>query len=115
MSRPASYGSGRQACNSKQVVGGSDHVGMHLDPLAATVASLAQPAGGFHPTEGFLDPLAEPLTERIARMTGGTRVERRSSGPAEILRHVRVDVELATRGHEIESVITLSPAKVMRR
>ena len=47
--------SGRQPCDSKQIVGGADQIGVYLYPLAATVARFAQTADGLHPAEGLFD------------------------------------------------------------
>jgi hypothetical protein len=44
---------------------------MHLHPLAAAIACAPESADGLHPTEGFFDPLANPLANRITRMAYG--------------------------------------------
>src|SRR3984893_1143303 len=111
MNSAVSYWSGQQPCDSDQVVGGADQIGVHLYPLAATVARFAQTADGLHPAEGLLDSFTDPLADRITRLTGGPRVECGTSGPRLILRHVRGNVERPTAGDEVAGVVTLIAAQ----
>ncbi len=76
MNPAVSCGGGRQARDSRQVVGGSDQVSVPLHPRASAIAGFAPPADGLHPAEALLDPFAHPLTDRITRMPSGARVER---------------------------------------
>ena len=39
------------------------------------MTSLAQQSNGLEPTEGFFDPLAPPLAQRVAGVAAGTPVE----------------------------------------
>src|SRR5215469_88695 len=111
LSATASRESRHQPRDAEQVVGGTNKVDVHLHSLASAVASFAQPTHCLHPAEGLLDPFTYPLTGRITRMVRGTRVERRASGPREILCHVRGDLQLPTRGDKVAGVITLVPAQ----
>src|SRR5262249_31039983 len=107
----ASCGSRHQARDAKQVVGGASEIGVHLHSSASAEAGFAQPTDRLHPAEGLLDPFADPLTDRVARVTRGARVERRASGPPEILRHMGGNLEFPTRCDEIAGVITFVPAQ----
>ena len=63
-----------------------------LDPVAATMAGLAQAADRLDPAEGFLDPLALDRTETIAGMTGRAPIDRRATVGV-ILRDMQPDPE----------------------
>src|SRR5262249_61330298 len=78
---------------------------------AASVASLAQTAHRLHPAEGFLDALADPLTDSVPGMASGPRVERRTPRPREVLRHVWRDLEFTARGDAVVGVIALVPTQ----
>src|ERR1019366_1502541 len=60
--------------HSQEVVGSGDQIGMHLHPLATAIARAPQPADGLHPAEGFFDPFADPLADRVTRMAYGAGV-----------------------------------------
>ena len=60
--------------DSQEVVGSGDQIGMHLHPLATAIARAPQPADGLHPAEGFFDPFADPLADRVTRMAYGAGV-----------------------------------------
>src|ERR1700746_3964583 len=111
MSSVVSSGSGQQPCDSEQIVGGANQIGVHLHPLAAPVGCLAQTADGLHPAEGRLYSFPDPLADRITRLTGGARVERGTSRPRIILRHVRGNVECATARDEAAGVVALIRAQ----
>src|ERR1700733_8125205 len=83
---------------------------MHLHPLAPTIAGAPQPADGLHPTEGLFDPFADPLTDRVTRMAHGAGVERRTTRPCQVLRHVGRDVERAAGPDEVTGVVALVAA-----
>jgi len=100
----------QQPCDSEQIVGGANQIGLHLHPLADTVARFAQTADGLHPAEGLLDSFTDPLADRISRLTGGPRVECGTSGTRLILRHVRGNVECPTGDDEVAGVLTLIAA-----
>src|SRR6201993_2856088 len=95
MKSVVSCGSSQQSCDSEQIVGGADQIGVHLHPRAAAVACLAQTADGLHPAEGLLDSFTDRLADCVTRMTSGPRVESGTSRPRIILRHVRGDIERA--------------------
>src|SRR6516162_3891838 len=65
-----------QGAHADQVVrrGGEQELPVHAP--SATVPELAQSADGLHPTEDFFDAFAGTLTEGIAGMPGGPRIER---------------------------------------
>jgi hypothetical protein len=64
MSSAVSCGSGQEPCNSEQIVGGANQIGVHLHPLAATVGCFAQTSDGLHPAKGFLDAFPDPWESR---------------------------------------------------
>src|SRR6266702_2277664 len=111
MNSVVSCWSGQQPCDSEQIVGGADQIGVHLHALAATVARFAQTADGLHPAESLLDSFPPPLTDRITRMPGGARVERGTPRPRVILCHVRSDLECAARRDEAVSIVALVPSQ----
>src|SRR5438132_1219482 len=111
MNSAVSCWSGQQPCDSEQIVGGADQIGVHLHALAATVARFAQTADGLHPAESLLDSFPHPLTDRITRMPGGARVERGTPRPRVILCHVRSDLECAARRDEAVSIVALVPSQ----
>src|SRR6201981_3037725 len=111
MKAVVSCGSSQQSCDSEQIVGGADQIGVHLHPPAAAVARLAQTADGFHPAEGLLDSFTYPLADCVTRMTSGPRVESGTSGPRVILCHVRGDIEPAAGRDELARVIALIAAQ----
>src|SRR5262249_53747253 len=111
MSSAVSCGSGQQPCYSEQIVGGTNQIGVHLHPLAATVGRFAQTSDRLHPAKGFLDSFADRLADDITRLTGGARVESGTSRPRIILRHVRSNVECATGGNEAAGVVALIGAQ----
>src|SRR5579872_4266297 len=89
-----------QSCDSEQIVGGGDQIGVHLHPLAAPVAGLTQAADGLHPTERLLDAFTDPLANRVTRMPGGSCIEGGPTGPGIILRYVRGNSERAATRDE---------------
>jgi hypothetical protein len=107
MNSAVSCWSGQQPCDSEQIVGGADQIGVDLYPLAATVARFTQAADGLHPAEDLLDPLAYRLTHRVAGMTRGAAVKCGAAGATLIARDVRGDLERAARRDELPGVITL--------
>jgi hypothetical protein len=64
--------------DSEQVVGGSHQISMQLSAVEAAIASTPQAAHGLHPAEDLFDPLAYPLTHRVADMTRRVALPRRS-------------------------------------
>ena len=91
--------------DSQEVVGSGDQIGMHLHPLATAIARAPQPADGLHPAEGFFDPFADPLADRVTRMAYGAGVERRAARSRQVLRHVRGDLERAAGLDEVAGII----------
>src|SRR5580658_2129564 len=80
---------------------------MHLHPLATAKVRAPQAADGLHPTEGFFDPFTDPLAHLVTRMAYGAGVERRTTGPRQILRNVWRDVEGTAGIDEIAGVVAL--------
>src|ERR1700719_4340596 len=79
---------------------------MHLHPLATAIVRAPQSADGLHPTEGLFDPFAHPLADRVTRMAYGAGVERRTTGPCQILRHLRRHLECAA-GLKVVGIVAL--------
>src|SRR5271165_2500134 len=80
---------------------------MHLHPLAAAIACLAQAADSLHPAEGLFDLFADRLTDGVAGMPDGARVERRATRTRLILGHVRGNAKCATVRDEVTSIVAL--------
>jgi hypothetical protein len=106
-----SCGSRHQARDSEQVVGSGDQASVHLRSFASTVASFAQAADGLHPTERVLDPFADPLADRVARMAHGAGIKRGAAPTPPVLGHARSDLERTAVGHKIVGVVTLVAAQ----
>src|SRR5260370_12364524 len=68
---------GRQIAHPDQVVGRQREGEYPSNPFQTAVASLAQAADRLDPTEDLLDSFALLLTNRIAGMTGGARIDDR--------------------------------------
>ena len=66
---------GHQIAHPDQVVGRQREGEHPSNPLQAAVAGLAQAADGLEPTEDLLDAFAFLLTNRIAGMTSGARID----------------------------------------
>src|ERR1039457_6531375 len=66
---------GRQATEAQQVVGSADQMRVQLHASDAAHAHAAQAAVGFHPAEDFFNPLALSLTDPVAGVPGGTRIQ----------------------------------------
>jgi len=99
--------SGRtELSNSHEIVSCGNQVSMHLPSCTPAIASLAQPADRFHPAKGLRHLLSNPLTEHIARMADGARVERRTSGVRMIMRDVWSNPERAAGGDKVTRVVT---------
>src|SRR5690349_11439045 len=96
MNYAVSCGSAHQSCDSEQIVGGADQIGIHLHPFAPAIAGLAQTADRLHPTKRLLDSLSYSLAYRVARMTSGPCIERGPSWARVILCDVWGDVERTT-------------------
>src|SRR5216683_5037273 len=103
----ASCGGRAESGDAEQVVGGGHQIGMQLGALETAIASSAQAADGLHPSEDLFDPLADPLTDRVAGMTRGAAAERGAAGATLIARDVRGDLERAARRDELARVVTL--------
>jgi len=67
----------------------------------------------FQPSEALLDTLPLPLTDGISRVLRRASINRTPTGSLQILSHVRRDLQVATFGHEICRVISLSPPTVI--
>src|SRR5712691_1917201 len=65
-----------QGADADQVVRRRGEQELPVHAPSATVPELAQSADGLHPAEDFLDAFAGALTDGIARMPGGPRIER---------------------------------------
>ena len=100
-----------QSRDPEQVIGGANEIGVHLHSVASPVAGFAKSTDCLHPAEALLDSFTYPLTDRVALMTRGTRIERRASRPCEILCDMRGDLEFPTRGDELAGVITFVAAQ----
>ena len=74
--------------DADQVVDGGGHFEPGPVAVLADAAEFASTANGFDPSEGFLDPFAFALTDVVAAVAGGARVDRRSSS-AGVLSDVR--------------------------
>src|SRR5437870_4504636 len=66
-------GEGRE---TDEVVGGRDQVAGHPGALQAPVARPAEAADRFEPPEDLLDPRPDSLTDGVARVAGGSSVDR---------------------------------------
>jgi hypothetical protein len=62
---------------------------------------------GLAPAEVFFDSLADDLTEAVARMAGGTAVDRAAAATRGVGGNVRRDSARTTPGHEIGGVVSL--------
>src|SRR5258706_2011122 len=88
-----------QLCHTQQVVGGGSQRRMQCDARGADEARLAQPAVSLEPTEDLFDPLAFALTDRVARVPRGSRIQA-PRAPARDSRHPRSDAGLAASGED---------------
>jgi hypothetical protein len=79
-------------------------------PGGAAMAGLPQAAGGLHPAEALLDPLASPLARGVLRMARGPAIDRRPP-PRGVLRDVGRDVTSAQIGHEARHIVRLVGAQ----
>src|SRR6267154_4888030 len=95
-----------QLRHAQQVVGGGGQRRMQCDARGADEARLAQPAVSLEPTEDLFDPLAFALTDRVARVPRGSRIQARRA-PALNPRHVRSDAALAAAGDELAHAVAL--------
>src|SRR6516225_8404719 len=93
-----------QGAHADQVVrrGGEQELPVHAP--SATVPELAQSADGLHPTEDFFDAFAGTLTEGIAGMPGGPRIERATGF---LLGDMRRRLQVAQGLHEAAGVVAL--------
>ena len=73
--RWAQLGRGRQIAHPDQVVGRQREGEHPSNPLHTAMASLAQAADRLEPTEDLLDAFAFVLTNHIAGMTSGARID----------------------------------------
>jgi hypothetical protein len=110
-------GSGRNRCHqvaeAHQVIchGGEGEHPPH--PLHASVSGFPKIAHGFHPTEDFLYPFAQALTDSVAPVTGGAAVNGRGT-PCAVLGRMGHGPEGAQRVDKLPGVISLVPPTVMR-
>src|SRR6266550_1477789 len=77
------------------------------DAVAAAVPRLTEQPYGLQPSEHFLDALAEPLADAVARVARGPRVERGDV----LLGHVRRHVEGAQTFDEVAIVVVFVGAE----
>ena len=96
--------SSHQPSHPNQVVGGRHEVAGKASAGQTPVARSPEPAHRLHPTEDLLDPLPQPLTERIAAMPGRVPVDG-AGAPAHVLRHARGDAAGAHRSHAAPRVV----------
>src|SRR5579863_6342277 len=102
--RGPSCGLSEESSNSQQVVGSTEHVGRELVAMEPLEPGLAEVADRLHPAEDLLDPLSEPLADRIARVPSRARVDGRVPLlPCDVGR----DVARAATLHEVACVVTL--------
>src|SRR4051812_34008111 len=77
-----------------QIVGCRREGELPADPGLAAVAGAAQQGDLLDPAERLLDPLADPLAQRVAGVPRGAAVNRRAATGG-VLGDLRPDVELA--------------------
>src|SRR5207249_400268 len=95
---------GQQCPHPDQVKrrGGEDEV--PVDARSAAVSQLAHQTDRLHPAETLLDQLSFLLTDGVARMSGGARIDRAAaSRRLGILGHMRGDAHRAELVHECVS------------
>src|SRR6266550_7254 len=80
----------------------------HLEDAA--VPNLPQQRDRLEPSEALFNPLPLSLADGVSRVLRRTSIDRAPTRPPEILRHVRCDLQVATLGHEIRSVVALVAA-----
>jgi len=97
----------REGAHAHEVVGRGGEGKHPADPGYAAMPGLAQQSDGLEPPEGFLDPFAPPLTERVTEMAAGAAVDR--SGW--LLRDVRRDGMIAQLPDERLGVVGLVGAE----
>src|SRR5882672_2878484 len=95
-----------QVSNADQVVscGGKDED--PVDAFATAMAQLAQQADRLQPAENLFDPFAFPLTDLIARMSGGATINGQAAISI-VLGHVRRYRQRPQVFHEVMRVIVL--------
>src|SRR5438045_7774932 len=71
-----SDGWGEQRTHAHQIERGRSEDERPIDAGSAAVPQLPQQADGLHPTEALLDQFSFLLTDRVAGMTGRTRIDR---------------------------------------
>src|SRR6267142_659518 len=77
-----------QISNADQVISRGREDEDPVDAFATAMAQLAQQADRLQPTEDLFDPFAFPLTDLIARMSGGATINCRAAIRI-VLGHVR--------------------------
>src|SRR5882762_5223875 len=95
-----------QISNADQVISRSREDEDPVDAFATAMAQLAQQADRLQPTEDLFDAFAFPLTDLIARMSGGATINCRAAISV-VLGHVRRHFQGAQVFHEIMSVVVL--------
>src|SRR5580658_3000028 len=98
---------GEELRDPQQAVAADREGGHEAGTAQSHHAHLAQGAGVFAPAKDLLDPLAQSLAGQVPRVTGGARIDRRTTLVSDVLRHMRGDTQLAAVGHEVAHVIAL--------
>src|SRR5437764_5396911 len=99
-----SRGPREQCSQANQVVGGRGKGDVPIDEVAAAMPQLPQPADGLHPAEDMIDQLTSLLTDRIARVTACTILDRTL---LHLPRDVRGDAACAHRRDKARDVVAL--------
>src|SRR5262249_58188481 len=97
----------QQLRHADQVVGRGGEVGPETVTLHTTIARLPPTSDGLEPAEDFLDPLAMPLADRVARMPRPAGVEVRAAVAGDVLRQMWRHAGGPQPGDEGRAVIRL--------
>ena len=65
------------------------------------------------PAEALLDALSFALADFVADMPSGSAIDGAAVAARDVLRHMRSDIDVAARPHEVSRVVVLSAATVM--
>ena len=98
-----SSGGGReQFGHAEEIVRRSHEVRGELRPIESLEARLPEVRHRLDPAKDLLDPLSDPLADRIAGMASRSPVDGRATAPLEVLSDLRRNVELLATLDEAE-------------
>src|SRR6185312_17122335 len=92
-----------QLRDAHQIVGGGGKGELPTDPDAAAMTSFAQASDRLDPTETFLDPLADALTDLVAGVARGAAVNCGAAAVG-VLSDMRCNHQTAHLGNEVVSI-----------